>query len=145
MTPWRGLSPLTTLGDDQSLERIITSPFPGGWSVPGEDYHLSLPRGMISPWRGLSPLTSLGDYQPLESESPRSRGLSPQSNYLGGWSALESIITSLHVDFGLLPSFLKKSAVLSMFGVLYQFVLFSSIILVKFFAFIRLKVMVWLH
>ena len=29
MSPWRGLSPLTTLGDDQSLERIITSHFPG--------------------------------------------------------------------------------------------------------------------
>ena len=37
-----GLSPpLTTLGDFQPLERIITSHYPGGLSLPRKDYHLS--------------------------------------------------------------------------------------------------------
>ena len=37
-----GLSPpLTTLGDFQPLERIISSHYPGGLSPPREDYHLS--------------------------------------------------------------------------------------------------------
>ena len=37
-----GLSPpLTTLGDYHPQERIITSHYPGGLSLPREDYHLS--------------------------------------------------------------------------------------------------------
>ena len=67
-----GLSPpLTTLGDYQPLERIITSHYPGGLSAPREDYHHSLTWGLspptedyplsqsweiITPKRGLSPL-----------------------------------------------------------------------------------------
>ena len=41
ITPKRGLSPLTILGNYHPLERIISSHFPGGLSPPGEDYHLS--------------------------------------------------------------------------------------------------------
>ena len=53
-----GLSPpLTTLGDFQPLERIISSHYPG-------DYH-SLER-IITSYRGLSSLAILGDYHPLE-------------------------------------------------------------------------------
>ena len=45
-----GLSPpLTTLGDYQPLERIITSHYPGGLSAPREDYHHSLTWGLSPP------------------------------------------------------------------------------------------------
>ena len=47
-----GLSPpLTTLGDYQPLEKIITSHYPGGLSPPREDYHLSPSWGIITPYR----------------------------------------------------------------------------------------------
>ena len=103
-----GLSPpLTTLGDYQPLERIITSHYPGGLSPPREDYHLSLTWGIVTPYRGLSSLTILGDYHPLE-----------------------RIITSPLVDFGLLHQYVEKSDLLSIFGVLHPLPLFPTIILV---------------
>ena len=103
-----GLSPpLTTLGDYQPLERIITSHYPGGLSTPREDYHLSLTWGIITPYRGLPFLTILGDYHPLE-----------------------MIITSPLVDFGLLHQYVEKSDLLSIFGVLHPLRLFPTIILV---------------
>ena len=103
-----GLSPpLTTLGDYQPLERIITSHFPEGLSPLREDYHLSLSWGIITPYRGLSSLTILGDYHPLE-----------------------RIITSPLVDFGLSHQYVEKSDLLSIFGVLHPLPLFPTIILV---------------
>ena len=39
--PWKGLSPLTTLWDNKTIARIITSHFSGGLSLPREDYHIS--------------------------------------------------------------------------------------------------------
>ena len=103
-----GLSPpLTTLGDYQPLERIITSHYLGGLSPIREDYHLSLTWGIVTPYRGLSSLTILGDYHPLE-----------------------RIITSPLVDFGLLHQYVEKGDLLSIFGVLHPLPLFPIIILV---------------
>ena len=103
-----GLSPpLTTLGDYQPLERIITSHYPWGSSLPSEDYHLSPTWGIITPYRGLSSVTILVNYHPPK-----------------------RIITSPLVDFGLLHHYVEKSDLLSIIGVLHPLPLFPTIILV---------------